>query len=145
MTAKKWTVLSFAATAAAIFCELLPFGAVLRFMGDPETGEINRRTYSYFSLTPYGYANFGPLITAVLSTVLIVMLLILLFAKKPLIPLRTAALVISFIALAASLMPLMYGLDYLSLPGAGITVLLLLAAVFECLAIKKAGKPDDAK
>ncbi len=146
MTEKKWTALSFAAMAAAIICELLPYGAVLRFMGDSETGEINRHTYSYFSLTPYGYANFGPLITAVLSTALVIMLLVLLFAKKSLIPLRTAALVISFVALGASLMPLlMLGLEYYSLLGGGITVLLLLAVIFECIAMKKLDKPDDAK
>lgn len=60
MTEKKWTALSFAAMAAAILCELLPYGAVLRFMGNPETGEINRHTYSYFSLTPLRLCQFRP-------------------------------------------------------------------------------------
>lgn len=144
MTEKKWTVLSFAAMAAAILCELLPYGAVMRWAPNPDTRILE--TYAYFNPLPYGYANFGPLITAVLSTVLVVILLILLFAKKPLIPLRTAALVISFVALGASLMPLlMLGLEYYSLLGGGITVLLLLAVIFECIAMKKLDKPDDAK
>ena len=50
-------LLSFLAGIALIF-ELLPNGVVLRFM-NPE-GEPWVRTYSFFSLVPYGYANFGP-------------------------------------------------------------------------------------
>ena len=42
----------------ALILELLPNGVVLNF-ANPD-GEPWRRTYSYFSLTPFGYANFGP-------------------------------------------------------------------------------------
>ena len=66
-------LLSFLAGIALIF-ELLPNGVVLRFM-NPE-GEPWVRTYSYFSLVPYGYANFGPLIAAVLTCVLIILIAI---------------------------------------------------------------------
>jgi hypothetical protein len=50
---------------AAVILELLPYGVVLRF-GQPD-GEPIRQTFSYFSLIPYGYAAFSPLITAVMS------------------------------------------------------------------------------
>ena len=66
-------LLSFLAGIALIF-ELLPNGVVLRFM-NPE-GEPWVRTYSYFSLVPYGYANFGPLIAAVLTCVLIILTIV---------------------------------------------------------------------
>ena len=46
---------------ATLILELLPNGVVLNF-ANPE-GEPWRRTYSYFSLTPFGYANVGPFIT----------------------------------------------------------------------------------
>ena len=54
--------------------EILPLGAVCNF-GNPE-GEPFRETYSYFSLIPYGYANFAPLITAVLTCVLLLIIII---------------------------------------------------------------------
>ena len=53
--------------------EILPYGAVCSF-ANPE-GAPRRVTYSYFSLTPYGYANFAPLITAVLTCVLLLAVL----------------------------------------------------------------------
>mgnify|MGYP006903536268 FL=1 len=67
----KKLLLSFLVVMALIF-ELLPNGVVLRFM-NPE-GEPWVRTYSYFSLVPYGYANFGPLIAAALTCVLIILI-----------------------------------------------------------------------
>lgn len=54
---------------AALILELLPNGVVLNF-ANPE-GEPWRHTYSYFSLTPFGYANFGPFLTAILTCVLL--------------------------------------------------------------------------
>ena len=41
-----------------VILELLPYGAVCNFM-NPE-GDPWRETFSYFSLTPFGYANFAP-------------------------------------------------------------------------------------
>ena len=56
---------------ATFILELIPNGAVLNF-ANPE-GDSWRRTYSYFSMTPFGYANFGPLFTAILTCVLIIL------------------------------------------------------------------------
>ena len=53
----------------ALFLESLPYGAVLIFKDFPD-GTI-RTTYSYFSPTPWGYANFPPGITALLTCVLL--------------------------------------------------------------------------
>ena len=103
-----------------LILELLPNGVVLNF-ANPE-GEPWRRTYSYFSLTPYGYANFGPFITAILTCVLLVLVAIYLF--KPCKGLNTAILNVSGSATAASLMPLMFGFDYITVIGIIITILL---------------------
>ncbi len=51
--------------ALTIVLELLPFGAVCIFATSPT--ERVKETFSYFSLTPFGYANFAPLITATLT------------------------------------------------------------------------------
>ncbi len=110
-------------SAAAIVLEILPYGAVLNFLS--ENGTV-RKTFSYFDLTPYGYANFGPLLTAVLTSVLILLCVIYLFAAKN--GIRKAISIISGIAVFCSLMPLLYGLNAFSLTGASISA--LLAAVF---------------
>lgn len=49
----------------ALILEILPFGAVCNFAVSPE--RTQRKTFSYFSLVPYGYANFTPFITAVIT------------------------------------------------------------------------------
>ena len=53
--------------ALTIVLELLPLGAVCIFATSPT--ERVKETFSYFSLIPFGYANFAPLITAILTVV----------------------------------------------------------------------------
>ena len=113
-------LLSFLAGIALIF-ELLPNGVVLRFM-NPE-GEPWVRTYSFFSLVPYGYANFGPLIAAVLTCVLIA---ISWFKYSR--GLNTAIMCVSGIAAISSLSPVLYGFEYVT--AIAIVVTALLAAIF---------------
>lgn len=115
---------------ATLIFELLPNGVVLNF-ANPE-GEPWRRTYSYFSLTPFGYANVGPFITAILTCILLV--LVAVYLLKPRNGLNTAILNVSGFATAASLMPLMFGFDYITVIGVIIT--LLLAGTFGCGFIK---------
>ena len=103
-----------------LILELLPYGVVLNF-ANPE-GEPWRKTYSYFSLTPFGYANFGPFITAILTCILLVLVAVYLF--KPRKGLNTSILNVSAFATAASLMPLMFGFDYITVIGVIITMLL---------------------
>ena len=117
-------------TLVALIFEFLPNGVVLNF-ANPE-GEPWRRTYSYFSMMPFGYANFGPLITAILTCVLLVLVVIYLF--KPRKGLNTAILNVAGFATAASLLPLMFGFDYITVIGVIITA--LLAGTFGCGFIK---------
>ena len=111
MKMKKLLLVSFPIIAFVL--ELLPYGVVLNF-ANPE-GEPWRRTYSYFSLTPFGYANFGPFITAILTCALLALAVIYLF--KPRKGLKTAILNVSGFATVASLMPLMFGFDYITVIG----------------------------
>ena len=124
-------ILFIALPLIALILELLPYGVVLNF-ANPE-GEPWRRTYSYFSMMPFGYANIGPLITAILTCVLLVLVVVYLF--KPRKGLNTAILNVAGFATAASIMPLMFGFDYITVIGVIITA--LLSGTFVCGFIKK--------
>lgn len=82
----------------AIVLEALPYGVVLNFADESQT---YRKTFSYFDGTPYGYANFGPLIAAVLTCITLLLVIILLAKKKE--TLCTGVTVLSGLAAAASL------------------------------------------
>ncbi len=118
-------------SVSAIILELLPYGAVLNF-GNPE-GEPWRRTFSYFSLTPFGYANFGPFITALLTCVLLILSVIAIFKYGK--GLNTAIMNISGIAALVSLSPLLFGINYISAVGVAITVVLI--AIFGLCFVKE--------
>ena len=115
----------------ALILELLPYGAVLNF-ANPD-GEPWRNTYSYFSMMPFGYANFGPLITAILTCVMLILVIFYLF--KPHKGLNTVITNVAGFATAASLIPLMFGFDYITVIGVIIT--LLLAGTFGICFIKR--------
>lgn len=106
-----------------LILEVLPYGAVLNFATN--NGEnLIRSTYSYFSLTPFGYANFGPFLTAI-TTVLLLILMVMFIIKH-----NSAILKIinylSILAFLLSLSPLLYGLNFFSIVGLLISLLLLI-------------------
>lgn len=100
--------------------EILPYGAVCNF-ANPE-GPPHRVTYPYFSMIPYGYGDFGPLITAILTCVLLVILVLSLLLKKNW---SKSISIISAIATLTSLAPLMFGFSNFSLVGAMISACIL--------------------
>ncbi len=104
--------------------EILPYGAVCNF-ANPE-GPPHRATYSYFSMIPYGYAHFSPLITALLTCVLLLIVIIAFIFKKEL---GTKTAVLSGIASVISLCPMLYGIDDYSIVGALISLCLIAATV----------------
>ena len=111
-------------TLIALVLEILPYGAVCNFALDE--GESLRQTFSYFDLTPFGYANFAPFIVALLTCVLTVMIVVSLVSKKPM---RTPVLTVSAVATVLSLAPLLFGISYFSVVGACISVALLLTTL----------------
>ena len=112
--------------AAVLVLAALPQGVELRFMASPEEDIPYYVTYApYFSLLPFGYANFGPLFTAVLTAVAFILSIIRLFFRSR--KLSAAAFVLSIIALVTSVMPLLFGA--LTFIGGAITALLALAGV----------------
>ncbi len=106
--------------ALAIVLELLPWSAVLLFA--PSPSQRVRRTCSYFSLTPFGYGNFGPLITAVLSCALLAAAIWAMIRRRS----SRVLFPLSLLALIASLLPLLMGVPFYGAIGAVISVLLAL-------------------
>lgn len=105
----------------AIILETLPTGVVLLF-ANPE-GEPWKSTFSYFSLTPFGYANFGPLITSLLTCIILLLSLISLFNRKN--KIISIIKYLSAISVITSLMPLIFGINYITPINISVTLILL--------------------
>ena len=99
--------------------EILPYGAVCNF-ANPD-GEPWRRTYSYFDLTPFGYANFSPFIVALLTCIFVALIVISIATKKQM---RMPILVISAITTILSMASLLFGISFFSIVGVLITITL---------------------
>ena len=104
-----------------LILEALPYGAVCVFAASP-TDRI-RETFSYFDLTPFGYANFAPLFTAIITCLVFILLLV--YCVKGNIRFAIKAKNILYVATVRSLGPLVFGFAYFSLVGGFITVSLL--------------------
>lgn len=130
---KRRLIVSMVPAAAALALECLPTGAVLQFARAPEAGEgTQRATYAYFSLAPFGYANFFPLVTALLTVVALLMVVSMLWRPAVKHRRRKVLFVITFAAFLASLMPpIQFGAAYLSLTGAVISSLLLISLILQ--------------
>ncbi len=117
--------------------ETLPKGAVCKFADVPDSAII--KTYSYFSLTPFGYANFGPLIAAVLTAAMLIAgILYSLNGKNGLL---TAHRCLTAAALGASALPaVMFGTEYLTDVGAMITLTLAAQAIISFIFLRKTAK-----
>ena len=116
----KKKIITLAILLSALVLEILPYGAVCNF-ANPE-GEPFRKTYSYFSMIPYGYGDFGPLITAILTCVLLVIIILSILLKKDW---SRSISIISAIATLTSLAPLLFGFSNFSLVGAMISACIL--------------------
>jgi hypothetical protein len=101
-----------------LILEILPYGAVCNF-ANPE-GKSWRKTYSYFDLTPFGYANFAPFVTAIITCAVITVLLFYVFTNKK--QTISVARVLLCVGTVISLCPMLYGIDFFSVVGALITV-----------------------
>ena len=141
------TVLSL---AGALALEIPPWGAALIFARPAEDGTIGRfrETYSYFSLMPLGYANIFPMLTGILTAMLLG--LGLLHLLRPRRQLGDVLFILDAVALVCSVLPwVIFGGGYITAAGAAVTALLLLAACLLALGnrggkiSKKGEKPVD--
>ena len=108
-----------------LLLEILPYGAVCNFARPATDGSIGhfRELYSYFDLTPFGYANFAPLITALITCVIIILMIIYCITGNQ--KLANAVKSTLLICSAISLGPLLFGFRFFSVVGALITVTLI--------------------
>ena len=111
-----------------LILEILPYGAVCIFATSPT--ETIRETFSYFDLIPFGYANFAPLLTAIITCLVFVLLLI--FCIKGNVRMAVIAKNMLYVAIVISLGPLVYGIEYFSL----VAGLITLSLVAELLLVK---------
>ena len=129
---KKSRLLMLIISVVVLMLEILPYGAVCNF-ANPDGNPI-KNIYSYFDLTPFGYANFGPFITAILTCILVV-LSIVSFAKSRKKLSRTIQ-VISGVSVFTSILPIIYGISYISVIGVIISLLLFSYFVLSILTNK---------
>ena len=113
-----------------IILQILPCGAVLVFAPSPT--ERIRETFSYFNLTPFGYANFAPFITALLTCIILLLALISIKLEK----MRKAVFWLSLATAIISLLPLVFGIDYYSVVGGIITITLAIESVLAKISAK---------
>lgn len=105
--------------------EILPYGAVCNFAFQNTDGSIGlrRELFSYFDLIPFGYANFAPFLTAILTCV--VLLLLIIFGITDNRCVLLAAKIVICVCIVLSFCPLLFGLNYASLVGGLISVSLI--------------------
>ena len=104
-----------------LILEILPYGAVCNF-ANPE-GEPWRKTFSYFDLTPFGYANFAPFLTAIITCLIFVLLVVFCIKGNVRTAIRAKSLL--YAAVVLSLGPLVFGIAYFSVVAALITLSLV--------------------
>lgn len=122
----------------ALLLEILPYGVVLNFARPDQ--EPFRRYYSYFSLTPFGYANFAPLPTGILTGIACLLLLLRLVQGGGSARLRSAAFGLSVAAAVLSLVPLvMFGTAYMSAVSYLVTGLTTASAALQAVANRRDG------
>ena len=139
------TVFLFLLPLAALILEVLPYGAVLVFGTQGAGGEIEaiRTLTSYFDPLLIGYANFGPPLAFFLTCALLLCGIALLFKTEACLALS----VIAVFAFTASILPLIYGISYLSVLGIAVSLLLgaeaVLAHIMWRAHVKAAAKTDN--
>ena len=128
-----------------LILEILPYGAVCVFAPSPT--ERVKETFSYFDLTPFGYANFAPFLTAIITCLIFVLLLtaiitclifvlLVIYCIKGNVRTAIKAKNILYVAVVISLGPLVFGIAYFSLVAGLITLSLVAELLFLQFTIK---------
>ena len=120
----------------ALILEILPIGTVMVFATSPTKQTIE--VYSYFSLLPVGYANFTPLLTGILTILIILLGAIALFKFDNAASLRKAMFVCSVISLLLSIVPLfLFGTVGMTAASYAVSCAILLSICLQAVANRK--------
>lgn len=110
---------------ATLVLEILPYGVIMKHAHISPDLSISyyKATHSYFDLIPFGNANIAPLLTAIVTCLIVVLLIIFCFTDNNVVS-KTIKTTL-FIGTVLSLCPLLLGIEFFSVTGALITVTLL--------------------
>ena len=103
VTDRVYYLAALALQGVALVLEMLPIGAVMVFA--TSSTECTIEVYSYFSMLPVGYANFAPLLTGILTILIILLGVIALFRFDKAASIRRTIFVCSIISLLFSIVP----------------------------------------
>lgn len=132
LSPKMARIITLAFLTGAVVLEFLPYGVVMTFADGPDkTFQI---TTAYFDLLPFGYGNFFPLITAVLTFTVAFGVLASILWKGRLPRLQNAVYLCCILTLGCSAVSLLFGMTFV---GTMISVSLLAAVVFQAAANRK--------
>lgn len=123
-----------------LILEILPYGAVCNFKRPSADGTSIghfRELYSYFDLTPFGWANFAPLITAIITCIVLLILVIYCFTGKEKLA-RTAKNILC-VGAVISFGPLVLGPHFLSVVG----ILISISLIGEFLLLRRFTKASN--
>ena len=120
----------------ALVLEVLPIGVVMVFATSPTKQTIE--VYSYFSLLPVGYANFTPLLTGILTILIILLGAIALFRFDRAASIRKTIFVCSIISLLFSFVPLfLFGTVGMTVASYAVSCAILLSICLQAVANRK--------
>lgn len=128
---------------ASLVLEIVPNGVAMVYgvVNSSSEVEFHSRAYSFFSLTPFGYAIFCPFVIAVLTCVLILLTFIDIFTKKR--SFLLASIIVSSIALALSLLNLFVSMTAIGWILISLFAIYLSIAVTELRLKKKVDRPNN--
>lgn len=120
----------------ALVLEVLPIGVVMVFATSPTKQTIE--VYSYFSLLPVGYANFTPLLTGILTILIILLGAIALFRFDRAASIRKTIFVCSIISLLFSIVPLfLFGTVGMTVASYAVSCAIILSICLQAVANRK--------
>lgn len=125
--------ISLAALAIAIYLEIQPWGVVMRW-GAPPGIETKPDYYSYFDLLPFGYGNFSPFITAMLTVAVTIFTVVVMLLDKRFTKPRNALFVCIVVTVAFSICAIIFNFNDGTTISVLITLALVIAAVFRAAA-----------
>lgn len=120
----------------ALILEMFPDTLMLSFASGPN--QRVTRAFSYFSLTPFGYAEFFPLLIGVLTIAAIALSTISVIQVRKTWKPRNADFICTMTAFVFWILHLLkYGTAYMSFPGYVISAFILVSAVLQAVANRR--------
>lgn len=129
-------IIGIAFQVAALVLEILPTGAVLRFADGPTRTII--RTYSYFDMMLWGYANITPMLTGIMTIAVIIFGILALCRHEKADKIRKAAFICSIVAIILSIVPfVLFGSSYMTMISYIISSVMAVSICLQAVANRK--------